>query len=957
MKHLLWAMVSAIGLTALQAHAATPVIHRIDSPDAWHAGSWYPINIYGANLTGTSTVTVAGNPATAVVVKDDGWVTFMAPAQVPSPLTTPAAAYAKADLVLTTPGGVITVPEAIQYNPPPGTGVTAKGSDWAVLVEAVVAEAPPSITLKWPLESKATGYEISRKRLADKVWVQAGTAPGSATSWTDEKVAAGQAYEYQVKRTTTLMAYVDSSGPKTLTPLTSYGYVLSGIRVPTVDHRGTVILIVDRTIAAACTAELALLQDDLIGDGWSVIRHDVARGTVNADKGPVAADFYEKTGAPTVKQLIVNDYLNNPKEVKSVLLFGHVPVPYSGNLTSAGHATGHTGAFPADVYYGDMDGVWTDNVLDVRVADAKSYYYTCWNTPGDGKFDQSWVPTDVELEVGRVDLANMGANEAALLKQYINKSHQHRHALNVLPRRTLIMEGSGDSWMGISQGGWRSWSPLVGSDNLHTGWFFNKLVTDKEGYLGFSLTGSGDNARVGSGNRTTTVYSRDFLNQDIKTAICMSWGSHHGDWDHSQNLLRAPLTSSTSGLASMYAYNPSGNLHTMGLGGTLGETIRLKQNNTTTYSQYQPTDSGGVHIALMGDPTIRLFAVKPPSALSIIADSNHHPVLSWQASADSPLLGYYVYRAADASGPFTRLTPEPVTQTTWTDSSISAGTFTYQVKAAKLETTASGTYVNTSQAISATVTAAANPAGTLEFSSASYAQDEGASSALSISVTRSGGSAGAVSVSYSTSGGTATAGTDYTDVRGTLTWADGDSAPKTFTVPASNDLTVEQDETVNLILGSPTGGATLGTSSAALTIANDDGPGTIYQVSPVAVKEGDNGITKMTITCIRVGGATGKVELKYVTSDPTRGVMIGLPNFPAAYSWRGHYDAAQGTLTWADGDMTPKTFDINVHGNTTAEYEKFIPIHYSATGGATVARPESFHNYILNDDGEVPSAK
>ena len=193
---------------------------------------------------------------------------------------------------------------------------------------------------------------------------------------------------------------------------------------------------------------------------------------------------------------------------------------------------------------------------------------------------------------------------------------------------------------------------MVGSGNIDSGWFFDNVVTNKEAYLGFCLTGSGDNARVGSGNRTTTVYSNDFLNKDIKAAICMSWGSHHGDWDHSQNLLRAPLTSSTSGLAcSMYAYNPSGTLHTMGLGGTLGEAIRLKQNNTTTYAQYNPGDSGGVHIALMGDPTIRLFAAKPPSALAIAADSNHHPVLSWQASADSPVLGYYVYRAADPNGP------------------------------------------------------------------------------------------------------------------------------------------------------------------------------------------------------------------------------------------------------------------------------------------------------------------
>lgn len=79
-------------------------------------------------------------------------------------------------------------------------------------------------------------------------------------------------------------------------------------------------------------------------------------------------------------------------------------------------------------------------------------------------------------------------------------------------------------------------------------------------------------------------------------------------------------------------------------------------------------------------------------------------------------------------------------------------------------------------------------------------------------------------------------------------------------------------------------------------------------------------------------------------------VSINYPTFPCAFPWLSDYDSAQGTLTWADGDKAPKTFEIDIHGNLKAEYDKFIPIHYSATGGAMVKHPESFHNYILNDD-------
>jgi len=138
-----------------------------------------------------------------------------------------------------------------------------------------------------------------------------------------------------------------------------------------------------------------------------------------------------------------------------------------------------------------------------------------------------------------------------------------------------------------------------------------------------------------------------------------------------------------------------------------------------------------------------------------------------------------------------------------------------------------------------------NPAGTLQFSTASYSSSEGSGTAT-ITVSRSGGSSGAVSVNYSTSNGTATAGSDYTAASGTLNWADGDSASKTFTVAITDDTAAESSETVNLTLSTPSGGATLGSpSSAVLTIVdNDDGvtsctaPGVTVATDPAGDQTG-----------------------------------------------------------------------------------------------------------------------
>ncbi len=60
--------------------------------------------------------------------------------------------------------------------------------------------------------------------------------------------------------------------------------------------------------------------------------------------------------------------------------------------------------------------------------------------------------------------------------------------------------------------------------------------------------------------------------------------------------------------------------------------------------------------------------------------------------------------------------------------------------------------------------------------------------------------------------GLLSAGSDYAAASGTLSWADGDTSDKTFSIPITDDSVYEGNETVNLTLSSPTGGATLGSS-------------------------------------------------------------------------------------------------------------------------------------------------
>jgi hypothetical protein len=111
--------------------------------------------------------------------------------------------------------------------------------------------------------------------------------------------------------------------------------------------------------------------------------------------------------------------------------------------------------------------------------------------------------------------------------------------------------------------------------------------------------------------------------------------------------------------------------------------------------------------------------------------------------------------------------------------------------------------------------------GVIAFSAASYTKNEAGPTAT-ITVSRSGGTASGITIGYATSNGTATTGQDYSARSGTLSFGAG-ATSVTFTVPITNDSVDEPNETVNLTLSNPGGGATLGARpTAVLTIVDND---------------------------------------------------------------------------------------------------------------------------------------
>jgi hypothetical protein len=96
----------------------------------------------------------------------------------------------------------------------------------------------------------------------------------------------------------------------------------------------------------------------------------------------------------------------------------------------------------------------------------------------------------------------------------------------------------------------------------------------------------------------------------------------------------------------------------------------------------------------MGDPSLRLNPVAPVSDLAALNNGNG-VILSWAPSPES-VVGYHVYRAPSAAGPFNRLTDLAREYLELHGPSGSVAD-TYMVRAVKLEVTSSGSYYNPSQ--------------------------------------------------------------------------------------------------------------------------------------------------------------------------------------------------------------------------------------------------------------------
>jgi len=529
---------------------------------------------------------------------------------------------------------------------------------YAVEVTVTTQTSPPRVTLAWPALASATGITIYRRAQGTSNWGTAvATLAGTATGYVDNSVSLATGYEYGVVKTGTPNAY---------------GFATAGIELPATHDRGRIVLLCDNTHTASLATELTRLQADLEGDGWAVIRHDVApSATVVSNKALVTAAYNAA-----------------PATTRAVLIIGHLAVPYSGNFNPDAHPD-HQGAWAADCFYGEMNGSWTDSTVNNTVASRAEND----NVPGDGKYDQSTLPSAMELAVGRVDFANMPAfttTEVELLRNWLNKHHDFRHKVWSPQMRSIVDDNFGAfSGEAFAASAFRGFAPMFGPANVTEGDYFTETTAGS--YMWAYGCGGGSYTSCGGVGTTT-----NFANAASQCQVAFSslFGSYFGDWDSTNNLMRASIANGKA-LTCCWSGRPHWYFHGMALGESIGEALLYTQNrpSLTTSSNQQ------VHIGLLGDPTLRMHVIAPASSLAAVQNGAAVD-LSWTASTDT-VLGYHVYRRN--GGAWTRLTSGHVTTSSYSDSAAPVGTLDYMVRAYRLEQ-GSGSYFNLSQGVVETIT-------------------------------------------------------------------------------------------------------------------------------------------------------------------------------------------------------------------------------------------------------------
>jgi hypothetical protein len=533
----------------------------------------------------------------------------------------------------------------------------------------------------------------------------ASNLPPGTTLWVDTNVKLGDIWEYQVKRQNT-WKFNDQSYDAT-------GYTCGAVLKDNTDYQGRLILIAADNIVHKLPSRYNRLKKELTGDGWFVNELII----------PKARGWDNGGAVVSVKDKIMAVFKNAPGIDKPKILFilGHIPLPRSGStpITAPDDHDQNKGARGCDVFYADVDGVFTDtdsfNPGTLQTALLK-------NKPGDFKWDQDFFPSDIEMAFGRIDFADIhdySLSELQMMEIYLDKLSHYKNVSNGfdMGNKSGFSLGHTNS----NDGSYRNLANISKAENVyenrsnlpHPKWvkkngpfkiyMQNKnrpKISDWDTYGMDATVFSSDQSFWGFNDlpQHSRIYNKII-------SLIMAKNKHNRDYSR----IRALLASNTKCLVTLWTTTGVNTFYQACSGDPLGLAVKEIMNHNATNNNIEKppqewdnsTFWNRTHFTYNGDPTLRLYQVQPPSNLSVSTHSNSAS-LSWKASPDPNVIGYHIYKSTSEFGIFNKITSDPLPQLHYIDKGFQQDN-TYMVRAVKIEESGCGKFLNPSIGIFVTL--------------------------------------------------------------------------------------------------------------------------------------------------------------------------------------------------------------------------------------------------------------
>lgn len=523
---------------------------------------------------------------------------------------------------------------------------------------------------------------VNRRLLGTYPWINVASAlPAGTGFWLDTNVAAGEIWEYQVKRydTWTFQSNVYDAT----------GYTMGCLLSDNTLYKGQLILLVADNIPANLAVKYQRLKKELTADAWFVNEVIVPKAT-SWDSGN------EVIG---IKNQINSIYANAPVNDKPKVLFilGHVPMPRCGStdVVAPDDHSQNTGARGCDAYYADIDGIFTDTAtynpggLSTPLA---------INLPGDYKWDQDFFPSDIEMAFGRIDFADIteiSLSELSLIENYLDRLSHYKNvsAGFDMGDKTAFYFGYNNS----NDGSFRTLPNISTPDKVYqnaTGPNHNQWVQDNGPF------------KVYMQNQLIPSIA-DWQTYGMNASVYASDQSYWGFGDVPQPLgqfsrIRTVLGVDSKCVVALWTTTGINIFHQARTGMPIGLSLKeiMNHNANNQYlekppQQYDTEDWWNrTHFEIWGDPTITLYQVPPPSNLSI-TDNSGVALLQWTSSSDTSVIGYHIYESDAELGVYQRISSSPITGHSYQIANYTQGNW-YMVKAVKVFESGCGKFLHPS---------------------------------------------------------------------------------------------------------------------------------------------------------------------------------------------------------------------------------------------------------------------